>query len=58
MSKQFQSRLLIFVVIVLIVFMVISNIQLAMIIARIDKMEMKNAQTDYLVTKTYNNRII
>ena len=57
MSKKLESRVLIISVIIFIVFMIINNIQLAMIIARLDKMEMQKIKTDYLITNTYN-RII
>ena len=52
MSKKLQAKLLLITFIIIIILMVLQNFQIANIIARLERMDMKNKNTEYLVTMT------
>ena len=52
MSKKLQAKLLLIAFIIIILLMILQNFQLANIIARLERMDMKNKNTEYLVTMT------
>ena len=52
MSKKLQAKLLLITFILIIALMILQNFQLANIIARLERMDMKNKNTEYLVTMT------
>ena len=52
MSKKLQAKLLLIAFIIIIILMILQNFQLANIIARLERMDMKNKNTEYLVTMT------
>ena len=52
MSKKLQAKLLLIAFIIIIALMILQNFQLANIIARLERMDMKNKNTEYLVTMT------
>ena len=52
MSKKLQTKLLIITLIIIIILMILQNFQIATIGARLERMDMKNKNTEYLVTMT------
>lgn len=51
MSKKLQSKVIIIALILFIGLVVIENIQIAMVIENLEKLQYQKKQTDYLVTR-------